>query len=271
LEVISRSEIEKFDAVLIDEGQDYYYEWYKMLCYFLTNRDELVVVCDKKQNIYNRSMEWLDKRRPGVEKFGDWIELKTVIRMPEGVAEITKRFSETFHLNQNVRVEKIERPDLFNQFVEHTIWENIQESDWLIMIDLAYELIKDNAKANHGSDTVILLPDKNYGFECVKFFKKEKNIEINHVFEDEEEKRYHHHKKAFWMGDGRLKISTIHSFKGWEAMNVIIFIPETFYGGNDIDNRKVYTAMTRTRQNLIVLNANMRYWEFGETLPKRWK
>jgi len=43
---------------------------------FLTKRDEVVVVCDKKQNIYSREMDWLDKRRPGVEKFGEWIELK---------------------------------------------------------------------------------------------------------------------------------------------------------------------------------------------------
>lgn len=82
---------------MIDEGQDYYIEWYSMLCEFLTNRDEVVVVCDKKQNIYSREMEWLDKRRSGVEKFRDWIELKTIVRLPEKIAGMTKEFSETFN------------------------------------------------------------------------------------------------------------------------------------------------------------------------------
>jgi hypothetical protein len=271
ISVLSKGDYEKYDAVLIDEGQDYYFEWYNMLCKFLTNRDEVVVVCDKKQNIYGRAMEWLDKRRAGVEKFGDWIELKTVVRMPEGVANMTKRFSEKFELSQDVRVENIERPDLFNQYIEHTVWENIDENDWLSKVNEAFELIKSNGTSKHGSDTVILLPDKNYGFECVKFFETQKNIKVNHVFEDDSEKRYHRHKKAFWMGDGRLKISTIHSFKGWEVLNVIIYIPESFWGGLELNDRKVYTAMTRTRQNLIVLNSNKRYWDFGEELPKRWK
>jgi len=73
LEIISGKENEKYDAILIDEGQDFCIEWYSMLCHFLTDRDEVVVVCDKKQNIYGQTTAWLDKRRRGVEKFGDWI------------------------------------------------------------------------------------------------------------------------------------------------------------------------------------------------------
>lgn len=270
LEVIKRGYYEKYDAIYIDEGQDYHVEWYTMLQSFLKQRDELVVVCDKKQNIYGRNMDWLDKRRKGVEKFGDWIELKTVVRMPEGVAEITRRFSEEFDLNQDVRVENIQRPDLFNQYVEHTIWENIEESEWLSKIDSSYELIKKNATSNHVSDTVILLPNKEYGIECVKHFTENKGLKVNHVFENEEESRYHRHKKAFWMGDSRIKMSTIHSFKGWEVLNVIMLIPSNYYGSTELFDKQVYVAMTRTRQNLIVLNANERFKKFGEQLPKRW-
>ena len=74
-----------------------------------------------------------------------------------------------------------------------------------------------------------------------------KNMKVNHVFENEEEKRYHKHKKAFWMGDSRLKISTIHSFKGWEVLNVILYIPKNHYGGDDVYDRIIYTAMTRDK------------------------
>lgn len=271
LEVIKNNEFEKYDAIFIDEGQDYYIEWYTMLCHFLTSRDEVVVVCDKKQNIYSREMEWLDKRRGGVEKFGEWIELKTIVRLPEKIAEMTKIFSEKFNLNQDVKVEKVERPDLFNQYEEHSVWWNIEEKDWLNKVNEGFETIKEKGTSKHGSDTVILLPDKNFGLECVKHFETTKNMKVNHVFENEEEKRYHKYKKAFWMGDSRLKISTIHSFKGWEVLNVILYIPENYFGGNDVYDKIVYTAMTRTRQNLIVINSNKRYWEFGVELPNTWK
>src|SRR5205085_1633954 len=119
-------------------------------------------------------------------------------------------------------------------------------------IDDAFEIIKCNGTSNHTSDTVILLPDKNFGLECVSHFESKKGIKVNHVFEKQEERRYHRHKKSFWMGDSRLKISTIHSFKGWEVLNVILFIPDDIYGSQELFNRIVYTAMTRTRQNLIV-------------------
>ena len=132
LEVIKGKEYEKYDAILIDEGQDFCIDWYSMLCQFLTDRDEVVVVCDKKQNIYGTELEWLDKRvgkrvdgRSKAEKFGDWIDLKKIIRLPEQVAKISVEFSLQFNLNQDVRVGSIERPNLFNKFFDKVVWWNI--------------------------------------------------------------------------------------------------------------------------------------------------
>jgi superfamily I DNA/RNA helicase len=92
----------------------------------------------------------------------------------------------------------------------------------------AYETIKYqqmNLGEGHASDIVILLPTKRMGMAAVDAFKK-RNIEVNHVFEHDEQVKYHRHKKAFWLGDSRLKISTIHSFKGLEALHVIMLIPK---------------------------------------------
>jgi superfamily I DNA and RNA helicase len=33
-EIIQKNEHEKYDAILIDEGQDFCVEWYSMLCFF---------------------------------------------------------------------------------------------------------------------------------------------------------------------------------------------------------------------------------------------
>lgn len=268
IEIISRNEHETYDAILIDEGQDFCVEWYSMLCHFLTKRDELVVVCDKKQHIYEIELAWLDKRRRGVEKFGDWIELKKIIRLPEQVARISVEFSERFNLNQDIKIGKIEKRDLWNQFQDHIIWWNI-ESNWLERVDKAFEILKNNAEHNHPSDMVILLPDRYFGWKCIRHFEL-KGIQVNHVFEDDDEKRYHRHKKAFWMGDSRLKMSTIHSFKGWEVSNVIMVIPSRIKGDEERYDKLVYTAITRTRENLIVINANARYRDFGEKFPDRW-
>ena len=41
--------------------------------------------------------------------------------------------------------------------------------------------------------------------------------------------------------------------------------------GNKKLDAIVYTALTRTRENLIILNSNKRYNLFGNKFPKNWK
>lgn len=261
---------DKYDAILIDEGQDYHYEWYFMLDkYFLTERDEIVVVCDKKQNIYDREMDWLDKRvtRQGMEKFTEpYIDLLASYRLPPKVANMSNEFSDLFDLNQELRLARIDNnPVLFSS--QHIIWLNIENEKWLEYIHNSFKRLK--KEGYNPTDMVILLPNHKYGQLCVEYFNK-LNIEVNHVFELDDEAHFHPHKKAFWMGDARLKMSTIHSFKGWELLNIILFVPERAPESNKKLDAIVYTAITRTRENLIVLNANKRYDDFGEKFPKKW-
>jgi len=269
-EAIQGKQYQKYDAILIDEGQDYYFEWYNMLNKdFLTNRDEVLIVCDKRQNIFDRELDWLDKRgtKEGLGKFNEpYTDLTITFRLPKKVAVMSNEFSEVFNLNQELKVGKIEdNPVLFHS--QHIIWLNIDELEWQNYVYNSFLRLKKEGYS--ASDMVILLPSHNLGKIAVDGFR-EKNIEINHVFEEDTETRYHPHKKAFWMGDGRLKMSTIHSFKGWELLNIILFIPSRAPESNKKLDAIVYTALTRTRENVIILNANTRYNEFGEKFPKTW-
>ncbi len=255
-----------YDVILIDEGQDYEYEWYAMLDqYFITEHvPELVVVCDKRQNVYDRNMDWIDKRtkKPGLEKFIDnYINLTFTYRMTDKITKITNDFITTFNLNQELKLSKdpSQDPTLFETDI--VTWTNIVEEEWLSKIHETFESLKE--KVISPSDIVILVPDRETGLECVKSFE-EKRIKTNHVFENEEDSKYHRHKKAFWMGDSRLKLSTIHSFKGWEILSVIIYIPKSNLGPVNKMDSVVYTALTRSKQNLIVFNANDRYNSFGK-------
>lgn len=98
------------------------------------------------------------------------------------------------------------------------------------------------------------------GVELVEFFT-EQQVDVDHVFVVDG-KRDWRNKKTFISGNGRLRISTIHKFKGWEANNVIMLIPPKWSVDENLDSI-VYTAMTRTLKDLIVLNSNERYWDFG--------
>jgi hypothetical protein len=47
-----------------------------------------------------------------------------------------------------------------------------------------------------------------------------------------------------------------------------MLIPKKWKDDENLD-AVVYTAMTRSRKNLIVLNSHERYWEFGEGLKNK--
>ena len=62
----------------------------------------------------------------------------------------------------------------------------------------------------------------------------------------------------FYMNSGTVKISTIHSFKGWESETVFLII-EDFNFQMSIDEI-IYTGITRTRANLILINYGNRQY-----------
>jgi superfamily I DNA/RNA helicase len=56
-------------------------------------------------------------------------------------------------------------------------------------------------------------------------------------------------KRHFYMKTGTIKISTIHSFKGWECDWVFLVINKS-----SMNDELVYTGITRCRSNLIIIN-----------------
>jgi len=106
-------------------------------------------------------------------------------------------------------------------FAPHYVWRNLDEGeDYQAKVLLAYNWLT-GKKRVHPSDIIVLVHSHKIGWKLVESFK---SIGVNHVFEEDVENPTHRHKKSFWMGDSRLKISTIHSFKGWELTNVILLI-----------------------------------------------
>lgn len=64
------------------------------------------------------------------------------------------------------------------------------------------------------------------------------------------------HKKArFYMHPGYIKISTIHSFKGWES-NLVILIIDNVIANEKLIDEIVYTGITRCKENLFIINMN---------------
>jgi hypothetical protein len=78
-------------------------------------------------------------------------------------------------------------------------------------------------------------------------------------------------KYNFHMNPGIIKISTVHSFKGWESDTIFLLLQPKHDGSTSFDEL-LYTGITRTRSNLVVLNlGNKEYDEKMKQLIETYK
>ena len=58
-------ELPMYDAILVDEGQDFDSYWWQTLRRALVDNGEMMLVADKTQNIYGTAGEWTEKSYEG--------------------------------------------------------------------------------------------------------------------------------------------------------------------------------------------------------------
>ena len=64
-------------------------------------------------------------------------------------------------------------------------------------------------------------------------------------------------KQMFYMNNGSYKMSTIHSFKGWELDNIILIIGSSFapsVSQSEVTHELIYTAITRAKKRLYIVS-----------------
>lgn len=66
----------------------------------------------------------------------------------------------------------------------------------------------------------------------------------------------------FWMNSGNIKISSIHSFKGWESDTIFLILQAKKEGDPSFDEL-LYTGITRTISNLIVINLGNKEYDLN--------
>jgi hypothetical protein len=84
-----------------------------------------------------------------------------------------------------------------------------------------------------------------------------------------EEKEFRRQKVGFYMGDARIKATTLHSFKGWESRALVIYV------SNKTDLKTlalIYTGLTRLKRHeegscLTVVSCSEKLLEYGKTWP----
>jgi superfamily I DNA/RNA helicase len=234
-----------FNNVIIDEAQDMSKIQLKVLSLVADNR--LTILADGAQRIYQSGFSW---KQVGIQIQGRTVELHTNYRNNEYIAKTAKSLIDSDSENS-----------------EYTVYDtaNLKGNKPIIVyakdLESQYEFILKQVKQlDLNTKSVVILHRISNQFDnIIKYFKVNGNIAVTKIHRDSDPEI---------LNSPNVKLSTIHSIKGLEFDYVFIveatdrMLP--YYQGfnSDIDTeehisqerRLLYTAMTRAKEYLYILN-----------------
>lgn len=268
-----KDKINRYDSILIDEAQDYDVKWLNIIKnYFLKEDGEFVIFADEKQNIYHRA-EIDDDKKIITNINGRWNELNKSFRIGKEIAELASKFQSEF-LKEKYALDKIEVSNEQISFdidpKQDIIFNCVDEFNYVeIFNDINKHAVEYNELCFVGGNIEGLrkldftLRNK-YSISTLTTFEKEEiYIELlnddmadSKLYEIRRSKKYN-----FQMNSEAIKLSTIHSFKGWEIDNLILILDEN--SDEKINDELIYTAITRCKKNLyIYAQSTSKYYKF---------
>ena len=237
----------RYDAVLIDEGQDFTLDWWNLLRRHVVAPDgEMLLVADPTQDVYGKR-SWTDEDRMlGAGFSGKWTELTHSYRMPGDLVEIANDFAERYVRGEQIagRVPRAcAEADITHVAASRSVrrWRQVHHPGEL-GIEVGREVVR--LLTEHPdlapNDVAFLLERHADGIAAVAEIERA-GYSVHHVF-SETKQGQQARKRRFWPDADGIKGCTVHSFKGWETPTLVMGI-----GTSQQSRRLAYVSMTRAK------------------------
>lgn len=261
--------IQKYNAVLVDEGQDFLPVWWNVLRKICKKGGEMLLVADATQDIYGTARSWTDEAMIGAGfPGGRWAELRVSYRLPPTALQYARQFAKQFLPQDIVDLPSSPQAEL-DIFPCKLRWVQTDRDHALDVCQKEILSIAPSAEPK-----LLAIPDITFLTGSQKFGREiigkigTKGVKSVHTFGNNrrESRRL---KMGFYMGDARVKATTLHSFKGWESRALVLYV------GHVADQRSmalVYTGLTRLKRHtegsfLSVVSSASELAEYGKTWP----
>ncbi|WP_431244226.1 ATP-binding domain-containing protein [Flavobacterium sp. P21] len=200
--------------------------YYRYSCYENTN-----TMFETSEMVCNMALN--DIKRVNTDTFSNWLKEAIILIKRNNDYDTTKAFAELsilFTLYDLV----IAYPNRFDPIF-----------DWYCQ--------KYNTNL---SGFLTLISNNQNSYDAFKMYR-------NTIVTNEKIKNLRNNKKLhFYMNRGTVKLSTIHSFKGWESDIVFLIIEKNHSNVESTFDEILYTGLTRTKKNLVIINfGNLQYNE----------
>ena len=223
--------LEKYDAIFVDEGQDFSELQFKIIFSHLKKKQyDIMIAIDPIQNIYNIDFANFFKTKKVTYYSLD----KPYRNSAEIMLFANKIINNLFISKSDIIFNKGEKPLIYQEKSLEKIFETIYSIIYEKKISIKETIVIYTAKKLYEKDIVT---------ELTHFFKK-KQIKITDISDFK-------HKKRFLLLQNELKISKIHSVKGLEFKNVIIIGADNLKISEQ-NKKLLYVAITRAKEKLII-------------------
>lgn len=255
---------DRYDAIFVDEGQDFSPLWWDLLREQCKADGERLLIADLTQDVYGTGHRWTDDAMDKAGFRGEWNRLPASHRLPPAMQELADNFATRYMAPKTRDIDPPEpnysvEADLFPC---HLRWiqancEHLPQ----MCVQAALDLMREDDDGDRAwADLTLLTDTKEDGKAMVALLEAEQ-IKTVHTFaigqsrenETSRERRLklafgqeeRNRKMAFWKGDPRVKVTTVKSFKGWESRLLVLGIRKA---RTKEDLALFYTGLTRLKR-----------------------
>jgi hypothetical protein len=249
-----KSALDPFDAIYVDEGQDFNHPMLKVLLSLLRPEGELVISLDSYQDLYRRRGSW---KSWGIRAGGRTYRLERVYRNTSEISQFTRNFL------GDVPERRRQLALLPRDFSLHGPWPEMrrfrsqEEVEAFITKDLSKQIEQGRYRR---SEIAIIYDDKIYGPDRFGYGNRSLPMRLLRKLEDSGipaawVSRDAKAKALFDMRADRVALISIHSSKGLDFDLVCLVGADRIRPSNR--TRKdlitlVYVAMTRAKYRLVI-------------------
>lgn len=246
----NRAGCPRYDAILVDEAQDFHPSWWRTLRLALKPGGEMMLVADKSQDVYGTADAWTDRAMANAGFRGRWARLEDSYRLPPRIVPLVRGFAKEFLAEEELDLPTVEDQGEIDLFPVELRWlqvggpsNSLNDKALGACVDEVRRMMQ-RLHADTATADITFLSGVDLGRRFVER-QSRKNIKVRHTFHPDR-RTSSRQKRAFFQGDARIKATTIHSFKGWEARHLVLYVKSVKLPE---ERALLYTALTRLRRH----------------------
>jgi hypothetical protein len=265
--VLRSGNVPRYDAVLVDEGQDFEAGWWHLLHHhLLAPNGEMLLVADPTQDIYDRTTWQNDEAMVDAGFDTEWLDLAGSYRMPADLVQHTANFAAHRVGGQPLIADT--PTDLAEvSGASHgslRLWQTVDHvGDLGTAVGREVVRLLKQHPVLKPADVAFICEYHHDGVAAVREIEAA-GYPVHHIFSRDPDDARRRRKYRFSPEADAISGSTVHSFKGWQTSVLVMGI-----GLESRSKRMAYVAMTRVQNHaarpavLSVVSADKRLEDFG--------